>query len=181
MARHIDAAESAKIIRKVLKKEYPNTKFSVRISRYSGGSSIYVRWTDGAAYKDVKNTLNPFFGKRFDGMTDMEEYIYAEWEGEEICFGQYLNLDRDTSRAFIDRVYAYCQDRFTNLAERVKIVGSETDSRFDVDNYGRDMGLLGEFANIVNSSHSDRIFDWETENKEKRAREQFEREAIAKR
>lgn len=39
-------ALKAQEIRKELKQAFPNTKFSVRSSNYSGGGSVDVRWTD---------------------------------------------------------------------------------------------------------------------------------------
>lgn len=48
-----DTTESAKEVRKVLKAEYPNTKFSVRVKRFSMGSSVDILWTDGPAEREV--------------------------------------------------------------------------------------------------------------------------------
>lgn len=179
MARHIDAADTAKIIRKVLKKEFPTTKFSVRIHRYSGGSSVNVSWTDGAAWEKVNTALLPFNGKHFDGMTDMESYQYTMWEGEEVCFGQYLNVDRNTTRAFINRVYQYCLDRFSNHSESLKIVGSDDSSSFDVDDYYENEWILRKAREIVRQSDSDRVFNWEVEKQQNKECKQLEEQAIS--
>ena len=48
-----DTTQSAKSIRKVLKDEYPNTKFSVRVKRFSGGSSVDIAWTNGPSERKV--------------------------------------------------------------------------------------------------------------------------------
>ena len=70
--RWIDTADVAKLIRKHLKKEFPGVKFSVRSSRYAGGSSIDIRWTDGPTANAVDAITAPFSGARFDGMIDLQ-------------------------------------------------------------------------------------------------------------
>lgn len=42
MGKYVDIKEIAKMVRKQLKKEFPQCKFSVRIERYSGGQSMTV-------------------------------------------------------------------------------------------------------------------------------------------
>lgn len=69
--RYVSVTETAKLVRKTLKKRFPNTKFSVRSSKYSGGASIYVNWTDGPTSSEVDAVLSPFESKGFDGMIDM--------------------------------------------------------------------------------------------------------------
>lgn len=77
-ARHIDTPEAAKLIRKALKAAFPATKFSVRSQRYSGGSSIDVRWTDGPSGKAVKAITDQFQGSGFDSMIDLK-YSLTHW------------------------------------------------------------------------------------------------------
>ena len=43
----VSLTDTAKLIRATLKAKFPGIKFSVRSSRYAGGSSIDVRWNDG--------------------------------------------------------------------------------------------------------------------------------------
>jgi len=74
MAIYEPAKNTAKKIRKALKKSFPGTKFSVRTSNYSGGSSIDVDWTDGPVDKEVYPVVNFFKGATFDGMIDLKEY-----------------------------------------------------------------------------------------------------------
>jgi hypothetical protein len=76
--RWIDTAEVAKLIRKHLKANFPGVKFSVRIDRYSGGSSIDVRWTDGPTKREVETVTHAFQGGRFDGMIDLQ-YAANSW------------------------------------------------------------------------------------------------------
>lgn len=77
-SRFIDTADVAKLIRKELKKTLPSTKFSVRISRYSGGSSVYISWTDGPTTNDVDHIVHAFQSGRFESMTDCA-YAADSW------------------------------------------------------------------------------------------------------
>lgn len=91
MARHIDTAEVAKLIRKALSgafsASFPDTRFSVKISRYSGGSSVRVRWTDGPTTAMVEAIAKRFQGSSFDGMVDLKSYHDSELDGERVHFG----------------------------------------------------------------------------------------------
>jgi hypothetical protein len=46
-SQYLSCAETAKLVRKVLKTAFQGVKFSVRSDTYSGGASIDIRWTDG--------------------------------------------------------------------------------------------------------------------------------------
>lgn len=72
--RRIDTPEVAKLIRKALKAKFPGQKFSVRSSRYAGGCSVDVRWTDGPTVPAVDAVIGLYQGASFDGMTDMKSY-----------------------------------------------------------------------------------------------------------
>lgn len=76
--RHVDTAEAAKMLRPLLKSECPGVKFSVRIERYAGGSSIEVFWTDGPTIDQVEKVTRGFQGRRFEGMTDCS-YSADSW------------------------------------------------------------------------------------------------------
>lgn len=71
---HLDTADAAKCIRATLKARFPSVKFSVRTSRYSGGSSVRVDWTDGPTDAMVTAICDRFEGKGFDGMIDLSYY-----------------------------------------------------------------------------------------------------------
>lgn len=75
--RYIDVAESAKMIRALLKSKFPGVKFSVKSSRYAGGASIRIEWTNGPTVKQVDQFTDPFAGAGFDGMIDMQYYKTA--------------------------------------------------------------------------------------------------------
>lgn len=68
--RFVGAVEVAKLIRPQLKEHFPDTKFSVRTQKYSGGASINVGWLDGPSEESVRAVVGPYQGARFDGMVD---------------------------------------------------------------------------------------------------------------
>lgn len=70
----ISLTETAKIVRGILKKEFPETKFSVRSKSYAGGSSIDVDWEDGTSTKKVEALVGKYHGADFDGMIDLKTY-----------------------------------------------------------------------------------------------------------
>ena len=75
---YLSAAETAKLVRKSLKANFPDTKFSVRSETYAGGASINVRWTDGPIDADVEPFAKMYQGGGFDGSIDMA-YSLSHW------------------------------------------------------------------------------------------------------
>jgi len=73
-SRYLTAAETAKIVRKVLKREFPEITFGVTSETYSGGASISAQWIDGPTEKQVMAHIGVFAGKGFDGMIDLSYY-----------------------------------------------------------------------------------------------------------
>jgi hypothetical protein len=79
MSRTIDTREVAALVRKELKKNFGKAvKFSVRIDRYSMGSSVDISWTDGPTENRVREIVDPFRGGRFEGMSDCT-YSADQW------------------------------------------------------------------------------------------------------
>ena len=70
-----DATDVAKLIRKELKAAFPGQKFSVRVDRYSLGSSIDVRWTDGPTIKQVEAQTRKHEAHKFG-----PDYVFAHRE-----------------------------------------------------------------------------------------------------
>lgn len=68
--RYLTATETAKLIRRALKKSHPATKFSVRSDR----SSVNVGWIDGPLTSEVDAELAGYKGGGFDGMIDLAYY-----------------------------------------------------------------------------------------------------------
>jgi hypothetical protein len=119
-AQHVDTAEGAALIRKALKKAFPKTQFSVRISRYSMGSSVDVRWTNGPSQRLVGAVLAPFETKHFDGIDDSTRFTSCwltygdevrgakpiEGLSREIYFSFYLHTTRNWSPGFAQKLFA---------------------------------------------------------------------------
>ncbi len=82
MSRYITCAETAKLVRLALVKNFPSYKFSVRSKTYSGGASIDVSWTDGPTTEAVDKIVGVFEGARFDPMCDLkygaEHYLASD-------------------------------------------------------------------------------------------------------
>lgn len=99
--KYLDATEVAKLVRKRLKAHFPNQKFSIRTSKYSGGASIRVKWTNGVAKTKVEKVVGYLHGATFDGMQDLKEYhdsLLMDEEGniQEVHFGNdFIFLDRE--------------------------------------------------------------------------------------
>lgn len=88
MVRYISATETATLVRKSLKETFPNVKFSVRTSKYSGGASVDVRYDDARlAKREVRALVKTYEGATFDGMTDSKYYHTSELNGESVRFG----------------------------------------------------------------------------------------------
>jgi len=75
MTEYISAADTAKIIRKILKAKFTGIKFSVRSESYSMGSSVRVCWLDGPTSKQVDQAVGVLAGSTFDGSIDLKVNI----------------------------------------------------------------------------------------------------------
>jgi hypothetical protein len=73
--KYISCADTAKMIRKELKKNFKNTKFYVRSSTYAGGASIDIDWVDGPTEREVNAVVKIYQGADFDGMIDLKTHI----------------------------------------------------------------------------------------------------------
>ena len=76
--KYLSCAETAKLVRTALKKNFPGVKFSVRSSVYSGGASIDVLWVLGPTTKEVDAVAGQYESADFDGSIDMETR-YDHW------------------------------------------------------------------------------------------------------
>lgn len=104
MTRYISVADTAKLVRAVLKENCPAIKFSVRSKSYSGGASIDISWTDGPTEADVNALVGRFEGSTFDGMIDLKSSVYGELNGEKVHFGaDSIGCNRRYSAAFLRR------------------------------------------------------------------------------
>lgn len=109
--KHLTCAETAKLIRTALKQAFPEIKFSVRSSTYSGGASISVGWVDGPKADQVEAIAKTFQGAAFDGMQDLKTYNTATIDGQVVHFGaDFVFCNRTISPAAMDRMCAILAD-----------------------------------------------------------------------
>lgn len=69
-------ALAAKNIRKLLKKHFPTTKFSVRKSHWG---AIVVKWENGPKESEVEEWTSRFINRTFDLHSDCERYVSSPW------------------------------------------------------------------------------------------------------
>jgi hypothetical protein len=113
-----DSAPVSKNIKTILSRLWPSIKWSVTHESFSMGDSVSVKWIDGPSEKQVENTVGCFVNSRFDGMTDMSEYVSNSMH----VFG---------STKFMHYRRAFSQEKINSLLPAVKMVvdnGSNPDA-----------------------------------------------------
>jgi hypothetical protein len=86
-AEYISAADTARIIRRALKREFPGKKFTVRSSTYSMGSEVSVGVPEGVSTEDVRNVVGGYATGGFDGMIDLAYSITLALDSEDRVIG----------------------------------------------------------------------------------------------
>lgn len=115
------ATETAKKIRKELKKHFPSIKFSIRSSTFSGGDSVDISWTDGATEKEVnERVLSKFQSGHFDGMQDMYISGCYTYEGNLYNGAKYVMGSRHTSQEYDSMVENYLKSKYPLDYEEIK-------------------------------------------------------------
>jgi hypothetical protein len=146
---YISVTETAAMIRKALKEAFPGIKFGVRSSKYAGGATISVRWTDGPNAAQVDSVVTIFQGSYFDGSQDYKGSRFAMIDGRRVSFGaDSVHTNRMNSRAACERIAR----RFPEM--QLQITGS--------DDWGWNIGGRGSFDELRPVSealrkHSDRL------------------------
>lgn len=100
------AAESAKLLKTMLREAFPACKFSVTLSRGTGYGNCSVRWTDGPTPKRVDAIANEFVGKTFDGSDDSTHYCRSVTADGKLTGLGYVSCSRDISPSFARRLSA---------------------------------------------------------------------------
>lgn len=90
-------AQTAREIRKILKKEFSKTKFSVISESFSMGNAVRVSWVDGPTKKQIEELIECFQEGSFDGMQDM--YVYNN-SNPKIPQVKYISTHREISEEF---------------------------------------------------------------------------------
>lgn len=90
---YYDHKETKKNLIKMLKKEYPKTKFSVRKYHYN---SYSIEWTDGAPKSGVEKIAKMFYGYSFDSSGDYRDHDPSLFN---LLFGsfEFINVTRNLS------------------------------------------------------------------------------------
>ena len=96
---YFDVTTIAKMVRLTLKKFYPGVKFSVKIDRYSMGSSVKIQcdvMVPGApSYNALLTLTNLFSTKGFDGLTDSTTYHPLTIDGFKINLNSFVHGQTD--------------------------------------------------------------------------------------
>lgn len=74
--KHISVTETARMLKKHLKWEFPGQTFWVRSEKYSGGGSVRVYWIDGPSEDEVDAITVLYEGADFDASVDYQFYQY---------------------------------------------------------------------------------------------------------
>jgi hypothetical protein len=92
-----EVAQASQQIKKILKKEFPKTKFSVKSSNFTGGNSIDVSWVDGVSRKKVEKLISYFQYGKFNGQDEVYEHTNCR---NDIPQTKYLCCSREISDEF---------------------------------------------------------------------------------
>ena len=140
MSRRITATETAKIIRKTLKREFATAKFSVRKTR---GGSIRISWVDGPTKSQVSTHVGHMYSCEFDGMQDLKTYHDTQLNGETVHFGNdFLFFDRNYSEGFLHQVIDQLADEYGLVKPLVEVFPSSGHAYMSTDG-GRISGSTG--------------------------------------
>ena len=127
MTTYISCADTAKLVRKALKEAFPDVKFSVRSSTYSGGASIGVRWMDGPNETQVSAVTGTFRGSYYDSSIDYKGSTHAMIDGLRVSFGaDSISTRRQHSRHACERAIARVGRRYgPAIVDGVKVTGCD--------------------------------------------------------
>jgi hypothetical protein len=151
MKQYLSCAETAVMIRQVLKESFPGVKFSVRSSVYSGGASINIKYQDGPNADAVKAAVSIFEASYFDGMQDYKGQNYTAIDGQQIWFGaDFVFVDRKISdelyAAAIDALYVKFAGNFaSDSLPRVTVEEVKNGASYSREIPGLGNGLYGGF------------------------------------
>lgn len=131
--------DGAKLLKQTLTKLFPDTKFSVVMSRGTGYGSADVSWSDGASYELVDVIVRHFKGKGFDGSDDSSYYLNSiNSEGKVVSYGLgYIGTSRGYSKSFLEKLKATLPEHFQKQmdVEGVTIKGVGDGAYFDANEH----------------------------------------------
>lgn len=100
---YTDIKEIAKQIRKQLKKEFPQCKFSVRIERYSMGQSMSISLT-AAPFAAFTGDMDANGNPRSGDYAQLNPYQLRQEPDEYICNGNYITKEAWDTMARVDEI-----------------------------------------------------------------------------
>lgn len=109
---------AARNVRSELKAAFPGVKFSVRTSRFSGGDSLDISWTDGPTTKQVEEVTNKYKAGSFDGMVDLYTYNTTEFT-EKYGDAKYIGTSRKYSVEFLEKVAQIVSEKYGKEAPAI--------------------------------------------------------------
>lgn len=108
--QYISAVDTAKLVRKALKAQWPTVRFSVRTS--SSGGALDVTWVDGPTDDMVSRITSPFCGSRRDDSGDGRDPVRGTLDGRPVHFlPDFIFGKRTLSPAFTARLESMIADR----------------------------------------------------------------------
>lgn len=148
----IPAKDVTKLALKVLRREFPNVKFSGT----TNNNSCRIAWTDGPPAVKVRELVGHMCGSWFDMMTDMKESLYNEYGND------YLFLNHSTSFAAYAKalvevmampygVYIREIDGYVPF-DGCRLIDNEYGAYIDGTQLQRDWGLTALDRHIMSSS-----------------------------
>jgi len=84
---YIPCAKTAKILKQVLQRSFPGTKFSVVSDMSAWSASILVSYRGGPSHQEVSQIARQYSGGGFDGMIDEHYSRYAYLDDDGIVHG----------------------------------------------------------------------------------------------
>jgi hypothetical protein len=112
---------AAKNVRIELKAAFPGIKFQVTTSRFAGGNSLRVSWTDGPTSARVQEIAERYSAGDFDGMTDCYNYRKDHAWVEAFGSAKYVQYTRDYSPALTQKAIDHVWATFCPVAEKVTV------------------------------------------------------------
>lgn len=84
-----EAAKCSKLVKSILRKAFPETKFSVRSSYFANGNEVRISWNLGPTTSKVEKLVSKFQYGHFDGMVDMYEMSNVREDIPQVKFVMY--------------------------------------------------------------------------------------------
>ena len=108
------SAKASNMIKKILKRKFPETKFSCTSDNYNMGSSVNVSWTDGPTSEQVDKLINEFQYGHFDGMIDLYEYSNSR---DDIPQAKYVMSNRRLSDEIVLQASKVAKKHYSDLQD----------------------------------------------------------------